>query len=107
MLRSAQWRTLVQNMRERFPIEGRVVVIRCPCKKWDGSCRTKGNGDFTIRVSSSREWSGQVDALHHEWAHMLAIEAAYKHHKAWGKLYAKIYRVWAKELDGKEKASTD
>ena len=94
MVKTQKWRALIRNLRRRFPIDGRITVTRCSCKKWCGICRTDGAGNFRIRINSSLDWSGQVDALLHEWAHVLAIEAAYKHDRQWGEFYTEIYRTW-------------
>jgi len=73
-------------------VPGRVAVIRRPCKKFEGSTRLNSIGDYTIYVNSDLEWSGQVDTLIHEWAHVLAIEEAFEHGDSWGLKFAEVYR---------------
>lgn len=50
--------------------------------------------NYKIVVNSNLEWTAQVDAILHEWAHVLAVEEAYKHNNSWGSAYTKIYRAW-------------
>ena len=60
--------------------------MRCHCGK------TEFNGrDYLIFVDSVQDDRGQVDSLIHEYAHVLAIEAAYGHGDSFGVAYAKAY----------------
>jgi hypothetical protein len=83
---------LIRELRTRFPIEGRVKVRRHPIKKDCGSTNFDGT-DYVIAIDSEQEWGGQVDSLLHEWAHVLAIEASYRHSDEWGVIYARLYNT--------------
>jgi hypothetical protein len=108
MLKTKVWRKRLRVLRRRFPVAGKVKVIRRPCKRESGATVTDGCGNYTIRISSDQDWQSQIDALLHEWAHMLAIEEAYSHRPPgrWGEIYAEIYSATEDEFckDPKEKA---
>lgn len=60
--------------------------------------------DYRIRIASNQPTSSQADALLHEWAHVSAIEEAYKHDASWGEMYTKIYRAWENDFTTGETA---
>jgi len=94
-VKTKNWRALIRELRLRFPTESRVEVRRCPIRE-DGEL-TIGVDVFRIYVNVKLDKTGQVDALLHEWAHILTIEkAAYLHEGAWGVAYAAIYSMWEK-----------
>jgi hypothetical protein len=91
---TGQWRALIRTLRNHFPVEGHVAVRRYPMKKNCGLTTFDGN-DYHVRVNSDQPDAGQIDTLLHEWAHVRAIEQAYRHEGPWGVLYAEIYEAWA------------
>jgi hypothetical protein len=59
----------------------------------NGDLQLHGN-TFKMRINSTKSNDVLVDSLIHEWAHVLAIEAGYRHEFAWGLAHADVYSVW-------------
>lgn len=96
-MNTTEWRALIRQLRENFPVAGMVTVRRHPAKRNCGLTRFDGN-NYSVRIDSSQSRTGQIDTLLHEWAHVLSIEQAYRHEGPWGMLYAKIYDAWTKDF---------
>ena len=96
-MNNTEWRALIRRLRKHFPVAGRVSVRRCPAKSYCGITRFDGN-NYSIRIDSTQPRAGQIDTLLHEWAHVLAIEQAYRHEGPWGTLYASIYDAWVRDF---------
>jgi hypothetical protein len=92
------WRALIRKLRKHFPTDGKVVVCRRPTKLDCGVTTFNGN-DYRIRVNSNQPKTGQVDTLLHEWAHVLAIDQAYRHEGPWGIIFAELYSAWVKKFE--------
>jgi len=91
-LNNKNWRALIRMLRKQFATESTVEVRRCPMID-NGDLQLHGN-TFKMRINSALPKGGQIDALIHEWAHVLAIEEAYRHEFAWGIAHAAVYSVW-------------
>jgi len=100
-MKTREWRALIRKLRERFPVQGQVTVRRYPTKK-DCGLTTFDGSNYRVRVNSDQPDGGQVDTLLHEWAHVRAIEQAYRHEGPWGVLYAEIYDAWTKDFEKPE-----
>ena len=87
------WRALLKWLRTTFPTDMTVIVRRAPSQSSDGVTRCDGRR-IAIRINSQQDASQQVHTLLHEWGHALALDNAYKHNEAWGKLYSTIYAAW-------------
>jgi hypothetical protein len=46
---------------------------------------------YRITIDSSLDDQSQFETLTHEWAHVLAINEAYRHGKLWGDMYSHVY----------------
>jgi hypothetical protein len=93
---TTKWRSLLKYLRTAFPVGCQVEVRRCNRKEcavtiFDG--RT-----YRIRINASQDTRGQQDSILHEWAHVCAIEQAYRHEGPWGQIFASIYESWSKEF---------
>ena len=89
-MNNKKWRALVRAMKKSLPVEGSVTVRRRPMKAHCGKVTFDGR-DYLILVDPIQDDRGQVDSLIHEYAHVLAIEAAYGHGESFGVAYAKTY----------------
>jgi hypothetical protein len=97
-MKTREWRALIRNLRKHFPVSGTVTVRRRPIKRNCGLTTFDGC-DYSIRINSNQPRTGQIDTLLHEWAHVLAIEQAYRHEGPWGVLFAEIYSDWTKNFE--------
>jgi hypothetical protein len=97
-MKTSQWRALIRKLRKHFPVEGQVTVRRYATKK-DCGLTTFNGCNYRVRVNSKQPDAGQVDTLLHEWAHVCAIEQAYRHEGPWGVLYAEIYDAWTRDFE--------
>ena len=88
-----KWRALIRKMRKKFPTTSAIHVCRRPLKTYDGHLTFDGE-TYLITVSTRINWESQVEALLHEWAHVLTIESAWAHTDQWGSMYAQIYRAY-------------
>ena len=100
-MKTREWRTLIRRLRERFPVQGTVTVLRRAVKCDCGLTTFNGN-DYRVRINSDQSDQGQIDTLLHEWAHVCAIEQAYRHEGPWGVLYAEIYDAWTRNFERPE-----
>ena len=94
---TSKWRSLIRNLRKRFPVESPVRVIRLNVKG-DPGLTTFNGSSYRVRIQSNQDWGGQVDAILHEWAHVCAIEEAYNHRGRWATLFGEIYDAWTKDF---------
>lgn len=97
-MKTCCWRTLIRNLRKHFPVEGKVTIIRRRVK-CDCGLTTFNGSSYRIRINSDQPDAGLVDTLLHEWAHVRAIEQAYRHEGPWGLLYAEIYDAWTRDFE--------
>ena len=95
-----EWRALIRKLRKTFPVSGgRIIVYRQPLEHSFGVTAHTGN-TYRIRIDSQQCRQVQLDALLHEWAHVIAIERAFWHTPEWGKVYASIFSAWAHDFKG-------
>jgi len=85
-MKTKEWRALIGKLRKNFPIENKIEIRRYPCKKHAGTTTFDGN-KYRIRINSNQSISEQTDTLVHEFAHVLAIDAAYSHEWSWKMMY--------------------
>ena len=97
-MKTCCWRSLLRKLRKHFPVQGTVKVIRYPVN-CDCGLTTFNGRNYRIRINSNQPDAGLVDTLLHEWAHVCAIEEAYRHEGPWGVLYAEIYDTWTRNFD--------
>ena len=97
-MNTRELRALVRKLRKRFPVPGKITVRRYPAKRNSGVTTYDGRV-FRIYIDSSGDKSSQVETLLHEWAHIRAIDEAYRHGRAWGRHYAEIHESWTHNLD--------
>ncbi len=69
MTNTSKWRSLIRDLRKRFPVESPVRVIRMSVKG-DPGLTTFNGRSYRVRIQSNQDWGGQVDAILHEWAHV-------------------------------------
>lgn len=96
-MNTKKWRKLLRGLRKNFPVENNVNVRRVEMLRNCGSTQFDGT-NYYIRIKANQSWPMQVDSLLHEWAHVRAIERAYKHDKLWGSIYSTIYESWEKDF---------
>jgi len=103
-----EWRRLVRETRAMFPLDFPVRVSRGPRPKWasddwEAGCLVyRDTHGKPIRallwVQDRMSWSHSTDALHHEWAHLLALEDSchedMPHDDQFWITYGKLYRTW-------------
>lgn len=88
----------IRMLRKHLPIAGRVSVSVCKLDGFCGDCRATPKG-FAIRISEDDPLQSQKETLWHEWAHcMVGWTDKHQHTNAWGKAYAKIYRMIQDEV---------
>lgn len=94
------FRAIVRNLRKHFPVEQPVLVVRrrILCEKTDAGLTTFNGRCYRIRVKANQEWQGQADTILHEWAHVCAIEEAYKHKGRWGPIFGEIQEAWTHDF---------
>ena len=100
-MKTCEWRALIRKLRERFPVQGTVTVLRRPVKCDCGLTTFNGN-DYRVRINSDQSDQGQIDTLLHEWAHVCAIEEAYGHVGRWATLHGEIYDAWTRNFEPTE-----
>lgn len=108
----SQWRRLVRETRLRFPLAFPVRVSRGKRPAWAGEDWEAGSYVYTDakdRPLSAAVWidgrvarSQAIDALHHEWAHLLTIEGPHPsgeliHDDRFWTTYGELYRAWHRE----------
>jgi len=93
-LHTTEWKRLIRFLRKEAPVAQKVRIRRRPIGFDDGWVVFNGS-DYLISINSRLPWSGQVDALLHEWAHVCAIEEAYRHKGRWGQIHGDIYEAWS------------
>ena len=95
-----KWRALIRKLRKHFPVAQEVIVRRRHLYgKNTALGLTAFNGtSYWVRINANQSWSGQVDALLHEWAHVRCIEEAYNHGSHWATSYGEIYNTWCKDF---------
>jgi len=96
-METKNFRALVKQLRTSFPISSTVIVRRSQAKKNCGNTTFDGNC-YRIRIQSNQSTTSQIDTLLHEWAHVCAMEAAYKHEASWALLFGQIYDAWTKNF---------
>lgn len=100
-MNTQEWRSLIRQLRTHFPVETKVDVRRTRIRNDCG--RTIFNGEtYRIVVDSRQEKQGQIDTLLHEWAHVCAIEEAYRHKGRWGVIHGAIFEAWANNFEKPE-----
>jgi len=102
-MNTKEWRLLIKRLRKHFPVDAKVIVRRYPIKTACGMTTFNGQWEFRIAVNSDQTETGQIDTLLHEWAHVLAVQQAYKHEGPWGVLFAEVYDSWTRDF-GEENA---
>jgi hypothetical protein len=87
-----KWRALIRVLRKHpeLAIEGKVSVRRRPMKEYCGHTVFDGV-NYQITIDTRIDAQTQAETLMHEWAHVVAIDAAFKHGKEWGEIYAKVF----------------
>ena len=93
-MNTTEWRILLHELRTHAPTSCSVVIRRYPMKKNCGVTRFDGR-KFQVRIDSGLSTVGQIDAILHEWAHVLAIEQGFLHKESWGSMFSKLYEIWA------------
>lgn len=79
----------------RIPTERRITVKMVDREYLDhdqAQCEWDGK-DATICIATHQSQEERIDGLVHEWAHALTDPRANTHGPAWGRNYAKCYRV--------------
>ena len=97
-----KWRKLIRNLRKHFPVESPVRVVRMNVKG-DPGITTFNGSSYRVRIQANQEWGSQVDTILHEWAHVCAIEQAYRHAGPWASIFGEIYTAYTKDF-GEESA---
>lgn len=90
-MRRQEWLALTRQLRRDFPVSCPIHIRRVWVKQCEGATTFDGRV-YRIRIKASLPWPAQVDALIHEWAHMLCIDHAYNHEEQWGVTHAQLYR---------------
>ena len=98
-MKDYSWRTRISFLRKRFPVVTPVIIRRRQPKKDCGSTLFNGR-EYHITIDGSMPTYAQYDALMHEWAHVQAIEQAYRHEGPWGVLYAAIHEGYHEHFQG-------
>ena len=92
-----KWLRTIIWLRRNFPAQRRVVIRSMRKMKWQGEALLHGKL-FSIEVNKEQSFNLRIDALIHEWAHILTWFGesfqAEEHSAEWGIAYAKIYRTW-------------
>lgn len=96
-MKLSEFRATLKLLRKQCPTSCAVRVVRRPMKRYAGLTSFNGRS-YLIVLSSTQDRAGQIDSLIHEWAHILAIEQAFRHEGPWGKLYAHVYDTYDKEI---------
>ena len=96
-METKKFRALVKQLRVSFPVSVPVRVRRSQAKKNCGNTTFDG-GCYRIRIQSNQSTVSQIDTLLHEWAHVCAMEAAYRHEASWALLFGQIYNAWTKDF---------
>jgi hypothetical protein len=105
------WARLVRRTRQLFPLGYSVRVTRGPRPSWcDPTWEAgsyvyyDGKGKPTrglVWIDPRAARSAAVDALHHEWAHLLTQEhprpSEFVHDDRFWTTYGELYRAWHRE----------
>ena len=97
-MNTKQWRRLLKQLREGFPISRRVKVRRRRIVKICGKSTFDGTM-YYIEIDSGLMTESQVDTILHEWAHVRLMDAAFNHDARWGEMYASIYEFRERKLE--------
>lgn len=90
-----KWRLLLWYLRKRFPVQQPTRTMRRKLgKKADLGLTTFNGHSYRVRVHDCQDYSGQIDTLLHEWAHVLAIEEAYQHKGRWAEIYGELVETY-------------
>ena len=90
-----KWLRTIAWLRRNFLVQRTVSVRSASIKKFHGY--VEYDGEFKIRISCKQSLNLRLDALIHEWAHVLTwfgAEETTEHSAEWGIAYAKIYRTF-------------
>ena len=102
-------RSLVSKLRKNFPVVGKVVVLRRRRKKCSGKTNIEvkySAWTFRIYIDSLQDKGSQIDALLHEWAHIIAIQEACDHQGRWATAYGEIYTAWECGFSSKDNSAS-
>lgn len=99
MTTKQKWLRMIRWIRKEFPAQKPVSVRSVNQSLLDDADADSDivRGRFVIRIRQNASYSIKVDALCHEWAHVLTWFGAGRekvHHEEWGIWYAKIYQAW-------------
>lgn len=105
-----KWVKTIAWLRRNFPA-GSPIAVQSTLLEEQG-CVEYAEARFHIKINRKQSFNLKVDALIHEWAHILVwhgAEAQEDHSSEWGIAYAKIYRTflewnWGEEFKGEEDA---
>jgi len=96
-MKTSKWRALIRRLRKHFPVEAAVSVCRRPVK-CDCGLTTFDGRTYRIRINSDLSEQAQIDALLHEWAHVAAIDEAYRHRGRWATVHGEIYDAFCRNF---------
>lgn len=94
------YRKVISFLKRNFPHQFPVSVRRLDIPDdFDGDCQFKDD-HFVIRISKILPEHEAVEALLHEYAHVLAWDKCTNddHCDEWGKQYSRIYRHFLREF---------
>lgn len=103
-----KWLRTINWLRREFPSRYPVKVRSRPLKNLSGDSSFQ-NRRFYIRINSRKPYTERIDAILHEWAHVLTWFGAGRaedHSDEWGLWYAKLYRAWDEWNYGRKKEET-
>lgn len=94
-----QYRHVVRLLKEKFPLAHPVHIRRVHISaNLDGDCQFKKDC-FLIRINSGLSESEAIEALLHEYGHILSWNVPGDEHGAqWGKAYSRVYRCFLKNM---------
>ena len=91
---------MVRLLKEKCPCDLPVIIhrTRVPADRF-GDCKNSKT-HFRIRVSNELEEEQAIHILLHEYAHALVWDkcCSEDHCNEWGKAYAKVYRLYIKDV---------
>lgn len=108
-----KWLRTIAWLRRNFPAQRRVVVQTKATKELRESngLSSLDKGEFLIEISRKQSYNLRMDALMHEWAHILTWFGesfrSEEHSAEWGVAYAKILRTWLEWNYGREEKGSD
>ena len=98
LTKKQKFKSTIRWLRKEFSNgRPRVHVRMFDSKKNEGECRFyPGKGLFVIFIKNGMCLGLSIDAVIHEWAHVLSWKTMLReeHPREWGIAYAKIYRAW-------------